>query len=471
MGIIPKPAFRNLKTDSKSDKNHPGHITEMNLEFPRVLIFGQPFNSFSGGGITLTNLFKGWPKDRIAVTYLGHGLVSVTTDVCDTYYQLGEKEHKWRFPFSLIQKKFESGLKSFDQKSEMPSRLNKKGFRYLVVNNLFYPALEWLGLYHYASKIEISSDFKRWLTEFNPEVLYIQVATRETLLFAGDLSDFLKIPCVIHNMDDWPSTISSKGLLKNYLGKKIDKEFRSLLDRMDLFLSISDAMSSEYKKRYGKDFIPFHNPIDTKKFSGLEKKGFAEDNLLRILYLGRIGMANKESLYFFSKAVSSWPGEHPGICLDIFTPDLDSPDSRLIRNLKNVRLSLPVKHEDVPALLAASDLLLLPLDFNQNGMNYAQFSMPTKASEYMMSGTPIIVFAPAETAISRFCSENDCAYCLTGHEMNEIMRAIQFIIEHEDFRKKWTRNAVGIASKLFEATRVRENFQTMLAGLVNEQAK
>jgi len=67
--------------------------TNFNISFPKVLIFGQPFNSYSGGGITLTNLFKGWPKDRIAVTYIGHGLFNATADVCDNYYQLGIEEH------------------------------------------------------------------------------------------------------------------------------------------------------------------------------------------------------------------------------------------------------------------------------------------------------------------------------------------------------------------------------------------
>lgn len=182
-------------------------------------------------------------------------------------------------------------------------------------------------------------------------------------------------------------------------------------------------------------------------------------------------MANKESLYLFSKAISGWTIEGLTIRLDIYTPDLDSPDSKSIRNLNNVRLFLPVIYEEVPVLLSSSDLLLLPLDFNQTGLSYAQYSIPTKASEYMMSGTPIIVFAPAETAISKFCTENDCAYCLTRPEKNEILTAIQFIMEHENFRKRWTKNAVEIASKLFEATLVRENFQTMLAGLVNRQGK
>jgi len=89
------------------------------MSYPKVLIFGQPFNDYSGGGITLTNLFKGWPKDKIAVTYIGHGLENVTTDVCGTYYQLGKEEHKWKFPFNLMQREFPSGLKTFKEKTEV----------------------------------------------------------------------------------------------------------------------------------------------------------------------------------------------------------------------------------------------------------------------------------------------------------------------------------------------------------------
>jgi hypothetical protein len=37
------------------------------MYFPKVLIFGQPFNNKHGGGITLSNLFSGWDKDKIAV--------------------------------------------------------------------------------------------------------------------------------------------------------------------------------------------------------------------------------------------------------------------------------------------------------------------------------------------------------------------------------------------------------------------
>ena len=53
--------------------------------YHRILILGQSFNTTTGGGITLSNLFYGWPKDKIAVVGTGHVLNYVTTNICDAY--------------------------------------------------------------------------------------------------------------------------------------------------------------------------------------------------------------------------------------------------------------------------------------------------------------------------------------------------------------------------------------------------
>jgi hypothetical protein len=161
---------------------------------PRILIFGQPFNDFSGGGITLTNLFKGWDKGKIAVAFIGHGLYNVTTDICDIVYQLGRDEHKWVFPFNLIQRRFSSGLKTYDSKTSVPINSIQTGLRYKIVNRYFYPFLNWIGVFHMVSRIALSEKFKGWLAEFKPEILYLQVSTREEIIFAIELINLLKYP-------------------------------------------------------------------------------------------------------------------------------------------------------------------------------------------------------------------------------------------------------------------------------------
>ena len=70
--------------------------------FPKVLILNQPFNNHTGGGITLSNLFKGWDKDKLAVVSYHYLLSNVDLSHCETYYQIGCKEHKFVFPFNIL---------------------------------------------------------------------------------------------------------------------------------------------------------------------------------------------------------------------------------------------------------------------------------------------------------------------------------------------------------------------------------
>ena len=68
------------------------------MSLPKVLIISQPFNNDTGGGMTLTNLFLGWPSDKLAVVCTGYVLeFNVDTTICRNMYQLGHKEDKWIF--------------------------------------------------------------------------------------------------------------------------------------------------------------------------------------------------------------------------------------------------------------------------------------------------------------------------------------------------------------------------------------
>ena len=433
--------------------------------YPKILIIGQPFNNYSGGGITITNLFKGWPKERIAVASTWHALYRVSTEVCSLYYLLGIEEQRWRFPFNLLQRSFPSGLMSFNTHENISQLPYKANLRRTLVDALFYPLLRWLGLFHCLSEISLSQHFKEWVSEYQPDILYIQVTNREEVLFAIQLCDYLRIPTVIHNMDDWPSTISRKGLFKKYWRTKIDKEFRQLLDRIDLYLSISDAMTSEYLKRYNRVFKAFHNPIDISKYSQITNKPSKYDNTFRILYIGRIGLANKYSIYSFASAVSHQNIDQHKIEFDIFTYNTDSGEAIKISKFNNVRISPAIKHDMIPALLTNYDLLLLPLDFTEAGFRYAQYSIPTKASEYMISGIPILVYAPKETAISKFCTDNECGYCVTEQGKEKINDALKFLISNEEYRNKLSQNAVRLATELFDAEKVRKEFQQLLINM------
>ena len=183
--------------------------------------------------------------------------------------------------------------------------------------------------------------------------------------------------------------------------------------------------------------------------------------------MGRIGIANKATIIHFAEIVSGLRIDQKAIEFDIYTSDIDSPISEKLDRMKSVKVNPAVKHEDVPNLLFKYDLLLLPLDFTQTGLTYARYSIPTKASEYMASGIPILVYAPRQTAISQFCTNNNCGHCVTELDPEKLKEAIQLLINNEDYSKRLGNNAVNIAFKHFDGNKVRQEFQESLSRLVN----
>lgn len=453
-----------------SSENNIKYFIKMSL--PRVLIFGQPFNDKHGGGITLTNLFKGWDKEKIAVTATGHVMKIVTTDVCETYYQLGFQEYIWRFPFNLVQRKFPSGLKTFSQYDVQVAGKRKTDLRYSFVNLVFYPILEWLGLLHNSASIRMSDHFKEWLNEYNPEVLYLQVATFDTIKFAHTLLDHLKIPAVIHMMDDWPSTISKRGLFSKYWKRKIDQELIRLLDRTGLFLSISDAMSDEYRKRYNKEFIPFHNPVEVEFWKRHSKRSYKLNNgHVKVLYSGRIGRGITNSLLELSEAIERINSSDIPAKLYIQSP---SQNSRLLTRLlenRNVIINPVAAYNELPAIYSQADILVIVNDFDEGSVNFLRYSMPTKASEFLISGTPVLVYSHRDTAISKFFSENRCGTCVSDHDISKLADAMVDLIKNEQYRAELGNYATKLAEELFDSRKVRMQFQGYINNLLEPNAK
>lgn len=442
--------------------------------YPKILIFGPPFNSFSGGGITLTNLFKGWPKDRIAVTSTGHVLFKVSTDVCNIYYLLGNDEQRWIFPLNLLQRPFPSGLMSFEEE-EKPIPVHptsqgryKKNLRRILVDKIFYPFIHWLGLFHSLSEIQMSDNFRKWISEYNPEILYLQVSSREDILFSLKLCDYLSIPTVIHMMDDWPSTISRSGLFVNYWKRKIDRELRQLLDRMDLYLSISGAMTTEYNKRYNKHFRAFHNPIETETWGRYCKTDFKlGPDHVRILYSGRIGIGITESLVEIATVIDSINRTWGKIKLYIQSPSSDIEVRNRLQKFDCIVLNPVVEYSKLPYIFSQADILVIANDFDKEGIDFLRYSMPTKVTEYMVSGTPVLIYAPYETAVSRFFDENECGCCVTDQDPEKLNNALRLMISDEEYRKKISCKAVSLARDLFDAGKVKNEFQQLLIKLVN----
>lgn len=440
--------------------------------YPKVLVFSQPFNNYSGGGITLTNLFVGWPREKIAVVSYDYMLLGISTDICNTYYQLGQEEIHWTFPFTLIKRKNQSGLlevgKDFGNAIKGSKTLKRQKFSGYLLSLL----IKWLGLDHVLSSISMSERLKAWLIDYRPELLYFQISNRESINFARNLIKYLRIPSVVHMMDDWPTTISDNSLAARYWNNKIDREFKQLLKETDLRLSICDEMSIEYKKRYGWDFYPFHNTLDLDKWTPFIRNNIrTSQGIKTVLFSGRIGKGIEHSLFDLAIAVDKLHYEGIDICLQIQSPRSTPGVIDRLKRFRSVIINSSVDYDRLPEIYSRADILVIANDFSQEGINFLRFSMPTKVPEYMISGTPILVYASSESAVYKLFQKYMCGHSVTNQSTDELANAIKMLLQDLDYRKQLSNNAVAYAIEYYDSQKVRRRFQILLKEVAGKVLK
>ena len=435
------------------------------MTFPKVLIIGQPLNKKNGGGITLSNLFKGWPKDRLAVASNINLRNDPDFSTCEIYYQLGYKDKLHPFPLNILLPKIKCGITDINISviNEMGKNKTGKSSNFKKIHSFLTSFLKFWGIYNFFYKLKITQEFKVWVTAYNPDIIYSQLSTLELIRFVDKLKTLLNKPIAIHIMDDWPSKIGQQGLFNFYWKRISIKEFKQLIDKSSVLMSISGSMSEEYKKRYNKSFIPFHNPIEIDKWLPYARNQWKKKDIFNILYTGRIGTANSKSIMVMANVIDFINSKENKIKLDIFTPDIYSKKGISMNNLRGVEIKNTIQHTLMPSLLASYDLLFLPLDFDKAGIIFSQFSMPTKVSEYMISGTPILVFADKRTALAKYALQDNWAFVVSENNRNILIDALNELITNQELRMKLSAKAKEIATKNENAQIVRDNFRKVLS--------
>jgi glycosyltransferase involved in cell wall biosynthesis len=89
-------------------------------------------------------------------------------------------------------------------------------------------------------------------------------------------------------------------------------------------------------------------------------------------------------------------------------------------------------------------------------MAFVNLSMPTKTVEYMISGVPICVFAPCESALAQYATQNRWAYVITKNHVKIISDSIEKLFKNEELRQKISKTAIEVATVL-HSTEIGKN--------------
>lgn len=422
-------------------------------DFPRVLfITSAAFNHVSGGGITFTNLFQGWPSDRIATVH--NDTTPVTTDVCQRYYRLRPCEiSTWPI---LDWLRSDSATGPVDVVAE--SNLSPPGPLRWIKTAIFGDGLPERGI--------LSPSLVAWIEEFQPEVIYTILGSTGMMDLVEQIAHRFRLPHVVHFMDDWQSAIYRGGLLSILQRRRMRALIARLVASALARFAICDAMSAEYADRFRRPFQSFQNTVDIARWSPLARRSIAVARPVRLLYAGSVlGFAQAGSLIECCEAVAALRRAGFPIALDIYSPPAHTTllRDRLLCD-EAIRLHDVLADDDEYfRSLAAADILLLPVNFDGHSVRYIRLSMPTKVPSYLVSGTPILVYGPAGVAQVDYARAAGWGHVVDQQDECALVAAVKRLAGDPALRQELSATARRIAAELHDSATVRIGFQSALA--------
>lgn len=408
----------------------------MNSKFyPKVLLLGEPFNDYTGMGVTLTNLLKDWPKEKIAVaSYNLDPELCEKIRPCCRYVTLGQS-----LPRQTSNNSHKVGWRS--------------RFRKLV--KCIYNAFGISDLRH----IPVTSEIIDCIQTFKPDIIINALGSLDRIKFCGEVMKYApESKLALYVVDDWPNT-KFIGRFAEWIWRKVyDRQYRKIIKRADVCMSICPAMSEAYMQQYGVKFHPFHNPINVQFWDSVEKEEPKTDEW-RVAYVGKINRETRKPLEELCSVMDELNAQKNKLTLDIYTPNAASNHS--LSEFRCCNLKEQVSNEQIPKLLKNYDILFLTLGFSDISRKYARLSMPTKLTEYLISGVPILLYCPSELALSQYVKSYDSAIVCNQEDKQHLKDALLTIVNDEERRKQIVDNARRQALQ-HDVKIVRETFRQVL---------
>jgi glycosyltransferase involved in cell wall biosynthesis len=431
----------------------------LRTDYPKILFLDSTLHNNNGTGITLTNLFLNWPKESLfmladkSVGELEHNCLDANLFI------LTNEEHDHKFPFNMFKKRItENDVKIGIEKkiARTGKSLGKGSDRTKIIailKNKLLSLYSKMGLEYYFLRLKLSDKLNNWIEEIKPDYLYVLLSNRHSIIFAENVYHKYHIPIIIHIMDDWPATIGKTTLFPSFWNKKINSDFKRLLSYSYKRIAISQKMAIEYESRFGGDWLFFHNPAEMNRPSAQRVDSEKLKNKIKVGYFGGIGNANKATIDFFIEFMNQFPNLN--LELHIFSKE------------KSLETVFTIYHgyiapDQIRGFMSSCDYLLLPLSFEAELLDFEKYSMPTKLSEYLASGVPVIVIAPPAIAVTEFVQLNKCAYLIDNLDI-EVFNKMFLDIYNANHKEEleMLEKAKSVALENFSMQVVHKRFESI----------
>jgi hypothetical protein len=427
-------------------------------EYPRVLTVGQmPITAQGNTALTLASLFADWPPERLRQLYAdestedgpdGSGGWHVSLRSVPVYRTLR--------PFVDGYRRRSAGPRPTDL---LPGIVSGSTGRWSLRNGGAV-ARAWADLLPY----EVSPALSRWVRDFLPDVVFSPLGgSTRWIALVDRIAAGVQAPVVPFFGDDWPEVIYRFSGWVAVPRSVLARRLRRVLSTSPLLACGSDEMAREYGQRYGIPAEGFMRCVPIAQDRPAPPNGTAP---LRLLYVGGLHLRRWEVLDRLGDALARLRDEGVPASLSIYAPagDVAQCRERLARP-GVVEVVGTLMAADVPATLAAADILVHVESFDEEVARYTRLSLSTKIPEYLASGRPLLMIGPRGLASLEYVRRCRAGLVVNQPDADAIAGAVRRLVREPALRAELGEAGWLAARSRHDGDRERARFRALLAGV------
>ncbi|MGC5286528.1 glycosyl transferase family 1 [Micromonospora sp. DT231] len=441
-------------------------------EYPRVLVVSAAvFDRSTGTGITLSNLFTGWPSERLAQLYAEDRAPG--PDAVGTFARFAPRNapveyHLFR-QWERVRGPVRAVVRGAAGSPGVPGSAGAPGATGPARDPGPGPVRARLRTQLRAfvdlSPVRVPEDVRRWLREQRPDVIYTTLGSIRMMRLAVAAAQECRVPLVPHFMDDWPTTLYAGGQVLGLPRLAVRAGFRDVLRHASYGMGISPAMAREFERRYRLPFAAFGNCVDAADFADPDRP--APDRPagapVELVYVGGLHLDRWRSLRRVGEAVVRLAAQGTPARLTVHAPATDlARYAGAFTGLPAVRLGRSLASAEVAGALRRADVLVHVESFAAEHRRYTRYSLSTKIPQYLASGRPILGFGPAELASMAHLAAADAGAVVGDDDPAALVGALTPLCADAGLRARLGSRGLAYAVRHHRADQVAARFAEVL---------
>ncbi|WP_242232012.1 hypothetical protein [Domibacillus sp. PGB-M46] len=403
------------------------------IKYPKILVISNNvFSETSNNGKTLASFFTDFPSDNIAQLYFNNE--SPNHDYYNQYFRItdsemiksfGSKNHPGKVMKRI--KKNDLEIKKDTSGANYTSKIKKYNF-FRIGRELLWMSKKWQ-----------TENLNEWLDKFSPDIIFFCAGDSG---FAYNVTEYIQkkfnSKLVVYITDDYilpRKTLSPFwGIRRRYIYSKMKK----IVQKSDLYLTISEEMRKTYKNLFGIDSSLAMNMTESLKQEGNLKE---DEGTISLVYAGGLHFKRYETLNLIAQAIKKYNAEfkEKKAILKIYS------GSKLDEKMQNL-LNIPgaseycgsLNSKELKSVLNQCDIPIHVESFDKKSIESTRLSLSTKIPEYLSLKKPILAVGPNKIASMSYLE--DCAFCITNPE--NLYEKLKILLNDRELKNNLSRKAL-----------------------------